>query len=173
MKCPHCGKETEENAVDNNVPTKIGSLGLELIKHFEGLYLKSYKCPANVWTIGWGHTGLTFGKPLGEGMVITKEDAQELLEIDMIRYAKPVRDLVKVPLKQHQFDALVSFTYNCGANALKNSTLLKLLNAGNYDAVPEQLNRWNKGGGKVLAGLVRRRKAEGHLWTHGVNKFNF
>jgi lysozyme len=154
-------------------PTKIGKLGLELIKHFEGLYLEAYKCPANVWTIGWGHTGLTFGKPIVAGMKITKEEAIELLEIDMLKYSKPVRDFVKVPLKQHQFDALVSFTYNCGIGALKTSTLLKLLNNGDYESVPEQLNRWNKGGGKILDGLVRRRLAEGHLWTTGTNKFHF
>ena len=147
---------------------KISKFGLDLIKHFEGLYLKAYKCPAGVWTIGYGHTAKVY-----EGMEITQDQAEEILMKDMEKYEKFVNDLIIVPLSQNQFDALASFTFNCGGGALERSTLRKLLNQKNYDAVPSELLKWNKGGGKVLAGLTRRRKAEGHLWTTGALKFNF
>jgi lysozyme len=152
---------------------KISKLGLNLVRHFEGMYLRGYKCPANVWTIGYGHTGLVDGKPIHGNMIITEEKAIELLQQDMAVFEKAVKDSVKVPLTQNQFDALVSFAFNVGAGALRNSTLLKLLNQGKYEEVPAQFLRWNKGGGKVLAGLTRRRKAEGHLFVTGELKTQF
>lgn len=152
---------------------KISKLGLNLVRHFEGMYLRGYKCPANVWTIGYGHTGLVDGKPIHGNMIITEEKAIELLQQDMAVFENAVKDSVKVPLTQNQFDALVSFAFNVGAGALRKSTLLRLLNQGKYEEVPAQFLRWNKGGGKVLAGLTRRRKAEGHLFVTGELKTQF
>lgn len=152
---------------------KISKLGLNLVRHFEGMYLRGYKCPANVWTIGYGHTGLVDGKPIHGNMIITEEKAIELLQQDMAVFENAVKDSVKVPLTQNQFDALVSFAFNVGAGALRKSTLLRLLNQGKYEEVPSQLLRWNKGGGKVLAGLTRRRKSEAHLFVTGELKTQF
>lgn len=129
--------------------------GLDLIKSFEGLHLSAYKCPADVWTIGYGAT--TGVQP---GQTITKERAEELLRDDVARFEAQVLRAIKVPLSQGQFDALVSFTYNLGAANLANSTLARLLNAGDYMGAAAQFDRWNKVGGKVLKGLVARRVAE-------------
>lgn len=129
--------------------------GLDLIKSFEGLRLSAYKCPADVWTIGYGTTAGV--KP---GHVITQERAEELLREDVAKVEAQVLRVIKVPLKQGQFDALVSFTYNLGAGNLASSTLARLLNAGDYMGAAAQFDRWNKAGGKVLKGLVSRRAAE-------------
>lgn len=137
----------------------ISQKGLDLIKSFEGLRLSAYKCPAGVWTIGYGTTAGV--KP---GQSITKERAEELLRDDVKRFEDQVLRLVKVPLTQGQFDALVSFTYNLGAANLGNSTLLRLLNAGDYKGAAAQFDRWTKAGGKELPGLVKRRAAERALF---------
>ena len=129
--------------------------GLDLIKSFEGLRLTAYKCPADVWTIGYGTTAGV--KP---GQTITKERAEELLREDVERFEAQVLRLVKVPLTQGQHDALVSFVYNLGAGNLSNSTLLRLLNSGDYKGAAAQFDRWVHGGGKILPGLVKRRAAE-------------
>lgn len=129
--------------------------GVSLIKSFEGLRLKSYQDSVGVWTIGYGATrGIT------EGMTITNEQAERMLVNDVGRFEPEVERLVKVPLSQVQWDALMSFTYNLGAANLGSSTLLKLLNAGDYSGAAEQFLRWNKAGGQVLAGLTKRRAAE-------------
>ncbi|MBK3870977.1 lysozyme [Stutzerimonas frequens] len=133
--------------------------GLDLIKSFEGLRLSAYKDVVGVVTIGYGTTS---GVKMGD--TITKERAEELLREDVKRFEQQVQRLVKVPLTQGQFDALVSFVYNLGAGNLSNSTLLRLLNAGDYAGAGAQFERWNKAGGKVLAGLVRRRAAERALF---------
>ncbi|AVX13784.1 lysozyme [Stutzerimonas stutzeri] len=133
--------------------------GLALIRQAEGLRLRAYKCPAGVWTIGYGTTA-----GVKEGQVITKERAEELLRDDVKRFEDQVLRLVKVPLTQGQLDALVSFTYNLGAANLGNSTLLRLLNAGDYKGVAAQFDRWTKAGGKELPGLVKRRAAERALF---------
>tara|TARA_B100000214_G_C23940474_1_gene615454 strand:+ start:302 stop:751 length:450 start_codon:yes stop_codon:yes gene_type:complete len=135
--------------------------GIALIKKFEGCKLESYKCAAGVWTIGYGSTnGVT------EGMSISQERADMLLMEDIEKFENAVNDLVKVDLKQNQFDALVSWTFNLGPTNLKNSTLLKVLNSTHVDwaDIPHQIQRWNKAGGKVLEGLVRRREAEALLF---------
>lgn len=139
---------------------KIGSKGLELIKHFEGCELEAYKCPAGVWTIGYGHI-----KGVQEGMKITEMQAEEMLQSELIEYEGYINDLVEVELNQNQFDAMVSWVYNLGGGNLRSSTLLKVLNAGDYDGVPAQMLRWNKAGGKVLEGLTRRRQAEADLFV--------
>ena len=133
----------------------ISEEGLSLIKKFEGLELEAYKCAAGVLTIGYGHTA-----GVQEGDVWTKEQADENLKVDMEEYAGYINDLVECPLSQNQFDAIVSWVYNLGPANLKASTLLKRLNAGDYADVPNQIKRWNKAGGKVLEGLIRRREAE-------------
>ena len=138
---------------------KISDEGLSLIKHFEGCELKAYRCAANVLTIGYGST-----KGVTEDMEITQEEAESLLQEEMHEYEGYINDMVKVPLEQHQFDSMVSWVFNLGSGNLSSSTLLKKLNNSEYDEVPEQIKRWNKAGGKVLEGLVRRREAEALLF---------
>ena len=138
---------------------KISQEGIDLIKHFEGCELESYRCSANVLTIGYGTT-----KNVVEGMKITQNQAEEMLMKDLEEFEEYVEDLIDVKLEQHQFDALVAWTYNLGPTNLKTSTLRKVLNKGAYDDVPEQMKRWNKAGGQVLKGLVRRRAAEALLF---------
>jgi lysozyme len=143
---------------------KTSPSGLELIKEFEGLRLKAYKCPAAVWTVGFGHTSAAGDPVVTSGLVITKAEAEEILKCDLVQYEDAVRKLVKVALTQSQFDALVSFTYNVGEAQFSRSTLLKRVNAGRFNEVPAEFMKWTKGGGKELPGLVRRRRAEVKLW---------
>ena len=138
--------------------------GLALVKEFEGLRLKAYKCPAAVWTIGYGHTSAAGAPIVSADMLISKENAEEILQRDMVQYEDGVRKLVTVGLTQGQFDALVDFAYNAGVGALQKSTLLKKVNAEKFDEVPAEFMKWTKGGGKELPGLVRRRRAEVKLW---------
>jgi len=135
--------------------------GIDLIKHFEGCELEAYKCPAGVWTIGYGHI-----KGVQEGDVITEQQADDMLVEELEEYENYIHNLVSCPLNQNQFDALVSWVYNLGSSNLQASTLLKVLNAGDYAGVPAQMLRWNKAGGKVLEGLTRRRQAEADLFGH-------
>lgn len=148
---------------------KISKQGLELIKEFEGVRLESYKCPAGIWTIGIGHTSAAGAPDVKPGMKITLQEAYDILNRDLDQYEDAVNKFVKVPLTQNQFDALVSFVYNVGVGAFQKSTLLKKLNAGQYNAVPNELMKWTKAGGKELPGLVRRRRAECALWR-GVDE---
>ena len=133
----------------------ISQEGLSLIKKFEGCELKAYRCPANVLTIGYGIT-----KGVTEDMEITQQEADEMLNEEIPEYEEYVNNMVKVPLEQNQFDALCSWVYNLGPTNLEKSTLLKLLNAGDYHLIPSQIRRWNKAGGETLTGLIRRREAE-------------
>ena len=134
---------------------KTGSKGINLIKEFEGCRLVAYKCPAGVWTIGYGHTG----SDVFSGLSITHERAEELLKKDLEKYEGYVEKYVPFPLNQNQFDALVSFTYNCGAGNLQ-----QLVNGRDAATVAEKMLLYNKAGGKTLAGLVRRREAERELF---------
>ena len=153
----------------------ISNEGLSLIKKFEGCPTEnglavSYKCAAGVLTIGYGSTKYK-GKPVEDNMVISMTEAEELLLHEMEEYEGYVNDFVKVPLHQHQFDSLVAWVFNLGPSNLKASSLLKVLNTGAYEDVPHQIKRWNKAGGKVLEGLIRRRLAEsllfeGNDWEH-------
>jgi len=143
---------------------KTSAAGINLIKEFEGVRLKAYRCPADVWTIGVGHTSAAGPPVVKAGMEITNAQAMKILANDLVKFEDGVDSAVKVPLKQNQFDALVSFAFNVGLGALAKSTLLKKLNAGQYDAVPAELMKWTKAGGKELPGLVRRRRAEAALW---------
>lgn len=134
--------------------------GLALIRKYEGLELKAYRCPAGVWTIGYGHT-----KGVSPKQVIDQNEANWLLANDVQGYEAAVNELVTVPLLQREFDALVSFTFNLGAGSLRQSTLLRRLNAGEDKATVfrEELPRWNKGPNGPLLGLTYRRNAEVNL----------
>ena len=138
---------------------KTSQYGIDLIKHFEGCELKAYKCPAGVWTIGYGHT-----KGVQPGDEWSEDHADHMLQVELEEYEGYVSKYVTAPLGQNQFDALVSWTYNLGGGNLSASTMLKVLNAGEYDEVPNQMLRWNKAGGKVLEGLTRRRQAEADMF---------
>lgn len=140
--------------------------GIDLIKSFEGCQLKAYKCPAGVWTIGYGHTGSVDGKAICSGMVINAQKAVELLKQDLATFEAAVNSYVTAPITQNMFDALVSFSFNVGAGALKGSTLLKKLNAKDYSGAADEFPKWNKANGKVLNGLVRRRAAEKDLFLY-------
>jgi lysozyme len=142
------------------MPRKTNKAGIELIKHFEGLHTEAYLCPANVWTIGYGHT-----QGVRKGQVITEAEAEQFLIEDLSSAESSVERLIACALNENQFAALVSFTFNLGAGNLKTSTLRRKLNGGDYDAVPSELARWVKAGGKTLPGLVRRRAAEGELFV--------
>jgi lysozyme len=151
---------------------KLSLAGANLIKHFESCLKKvgedrytSYKCPANVLTIGWGHTN-HHGAPFNSGDVWPMSKCDSVFLEDMLGFEKEVKRLVTVPLAQHQFDALVSFTYNCGGGNLAKSTLLKKVNAKNWEGAAAEFAKWNKGGGKVLAGLTRRRASESLLFQN-------
>ena len=136
-----------------------------LLKKFEGCKLSSYRCPANVCTIGYGHTSAAGSPTVVDNMKITQKQADDILRKDLVKYETGVHDLVTQPLSQNQFDVLVDFAYNAGLGNLKSSTLLKKVNAGQFDAVPAELMKWTKGGGKTLPGLVRRRQAESTWWS--------
>ena len=140
----------------------ISNKGIELIKQFEGCRLKAYQDSVDVWTIGYGHTEGVY-----EGMEISQHQADIMLGSDLVKYANYINEYVTVSLNPNQFDALTSWVYNLGPGNLKSSTMLKVLNEGSYDDVPFQIKRWNKAGGKVLKGLVRRREAEAELFATG------
>jgi len=147
---------------------KLSNTGLSLIKSFEGVRLTAYKAvqTEKYWTIGYGH----YGPDVKQNMKITQAQADAYLKSDVARFEKAVNENVKVPLNQNQFDALVSFTYNCGEGALQRSTLLELLNQGKYEAAANQFDVWNKSSGKVLAGLVKRRAKEKELFLKDLPK---
>lgn len=130
--------------------------GFALIQKYEGLRLATYVCPGGKLTIGYGHTGpdVTTGKKIDE------EEANALLVKDVQRFERAVNGLVTVPMTQGMFDALISFSFNLGVGSLKSSTLLKKLNAGNLTGAADEFLKWNKAGGKVLAGLSARRESE-------------
>lgn len=146
--------------------TKASQKGLDLIKRFEGLELKPYKCPAGIPTIGYGNTYYPSGSKVKlTDPVITKEKAEELLKFLLGSYEKSVDSFCRDDISQNQFDALVSFAYNCGVNNLKSSTLLKKVNANPNDpTIKAEFLKWNKASGRVLAGLTKRRQAEADLY---------
>ena len=147
-------------AITIGILMKLGERGTEILKYFEGCKLTAYQDSVGVWTIGYGHT-----KGVYNGMTITQEEAEQMLLTELEEYEGYIEDMVTVPLTQNQFDALVVWVYNLGPTNLRNSTLLKELNAGNYNAASTEIKRWNKAGGKVLAGLVKRREAEAELFN--------
>ncbi|MGB3641922.1 MAG: glycoside hydrolase family protein [Rivularia sp. (in: cyanobacteria)] len=156
------------NIQANSNNKKISNNGLKFIAEHEGMILNLYNDPANHATIGVGH--LVHHGPINGSESeefkngITKERAMEILQSDVIIAENTVNNLVKVPLNQNQFDALVSFVFNIGETQFSSSTLLAKLNNGNYNAVPSELNRWVHGDGKKLPGLINRRRDEGNLF---------
>lgn len=144
---------------------KISNNGLNVIKEFEGLRLKAYDDGVGVWTIGYGTIRYPSATRVKRGDTITEAQAEEYLRHDVSRFENAVNKLVKVKLNQNQFDALVSFTYNLGESSLASSTLLRKLNAGDFVGAAKEFLRWNRAGGKVMAGLTRRRKAEHDLFV--------
>lgn len=150
----------------------ISDRGLQLIKHFEGCELKAYRCAAGVITIGYGHTGDDFeGRPLTMGMTISQDEADEYLKLDLAVFCRFINKQ-DFDIVQEQFDALVSFVYNVGTGNAEGSTLFKLLRKGPeyHREAAKQFLRWNKAGGEVKRGLVRRRQAEMDLFLEGVER---
>ena len=159
----------KEGGVDERM--KISEKGLSMIERFEGCLLKASNKLDGVWTIGYGQTGSYYGKRVHRGITTTKAEAHAWLRDHSIKtYEDAVTQAVKVPLNQNQFDALVSFAYNVGVGALKQSTALRKLNAGDYAGAADALTMWTKCNGKVLAGLVRRRKEERALFLTPVTQ---
>lgn len=165
-----------------NDDLSIGKAGLGLIQSFEGYHtrLKDGSCRAyldtlvrpalrskgykGLWTIGWGNTGVSLidGSPITEGTVWTRKRAEEELRLMVVRHEAVVKKLVKVPLTQNQFDALVSLSYNLGLH--KAQSLLRALNQGDYEKAADSFALYNKAGGRVYRGLARRRSAESALF---------
>lgn len=141
--------------------------GINLIKEFEGIKTKAYKCPAGVWTIGYGHT-----KGVKKGDTCTMAQAIEFLKEDLRIFECAINDLVKVELNQNQFDALVSFTFNVGVGAFQDSTMRKFLNEGHFPLAAGQFDRWVYAKSVKLEGLVRRRAAEKELFLSPVINAN-
>lgn len=144
----------------------VNAEGIALIKRWEGFKADAYLCPAGVWTIGYGHT-----KNVKPGDRVTEAEAEAFLREDLADAENTVLREVHVPLSDGQFAALVSFVFNLGAGNFAKSTLLKKLNAGDYDAVPAELMKWDKArvNGRLVAlkGLTNRRAAEAGLWARG------
>jgi lysozyme len=159
MAGPAAGKSK-----DYGMTRRVSAAGLGHIKHFEGCKLKSYYCIAGRCTIGYGSTG-PHVKP---GMTITQEQAEEFLRRDLDAAERAVADLVKVPLTDGQHAAAVDLVFNVGRDAFAKSTLLKLLNKGQYGQAGEQLMRWVHSGSAVIAGLQRRRLAARAMWFNGA-----
>ena len=146
---------------------KISNNGLDLIKQFEGLSLTPYLCPANIPTIGYGNTFYEDGtKVTLKDKPITEQRASELIEYIVNKtFSDNINKVVKVPLNQNQFDALVSFAYNIGNGNFNWSTLLKKLNKSDYEGAALEFGRWNQANGKIIQGLVLRRQKEKELFN--------
>jgi lysozyme len=143
----------------------VSAAGRAFIGAQEGLRLRAYRDSVGVWTIGYGHTSMAGEPRVSPSMVIMRVQANEILARDLEKYESEVLREVHVPLAQCQFDALVSFTYNCGEGSLRRASLLAHLNAGNYAAVPAALLTFDRAGGRVLGALVRRRHAEAAIFN--------
>ena len=146
--------------------TKSSNNLIELIKQFEGFSAVPYMCPAGVATIGYGSTRYADGRKVTmTDNTITIDGAVQLLKQTLSQYELAVDSYCRDDINQNQFDALVDFAYNCGNGNLKSSTLLKKVNINPNDpSIADEFKKWNKGGGKVLKGLVRRREAEINLY---------
>lgn len=144
---------------------KTSSDGIEVMHFYEQCKLEAYPDPGSAdghpWTIGWGHTG----PEVVPGLVWTQEQADEAFKADLVRFESAVNHAVMVNITQSEFDALVAFAYNLGERALKTSTLLRKLNAGDKEGARREFERWNKNDGKVMRGLTRRRASESALFA--------
>lgn len=150
---------------------KASMNAIKLIQDSEGFRAKPYLCPAGVPTIGYGSTIYENGTHVKlSDPEITEERAVEILFDQLKKYENAVNRYVHVPINQNQFDALVDFAYNAGAGNLQRSTLLRKLNAGDYEGASHEFGRWVYGGGKKLNGLVKRREAERNLFMRNFHK---
>lgn len=143
---------------------------ISILKRHEGCRLKAYKCPAGVWTIGFGSTFYEDGRKVKEGDTITMEEAERLLLRVIDGFRKQIMRFVPASLPQCAIDALTSFAYNCGVAALQKSTLLKKIKANKLDlkGIEAEFSKWNKGNGKVLPGLVKRRRDEYLMYEEAI-----
>lgn len=141
--------------------------GYDLIRYFEGFYPRAYTCPGGILTIGYGHT-----KKVTPDMIIDIPKAVELLEQDALECEQAIERLVKVPINQNQFDALVSFIFNLGQGNFSKSSLLRCINQQNFGDAAVEILKWRRSSGKVLTGLVRRRRAE-NLMFRGLDWTTF
>ena len=146
----------------------VSTAGINLICSFEGLRLNAYDDGVGVWTIGFGTTIYPNGIKVKRGDTCTTEQAKAYMAHDLKKFESTVNSAVTVPINQNQFDASVSLTYNIGTGAFKKSTLLKKLNESDYKGAAAQFNVWNKGGGKVVQGLVSRRAVERKLFEKAL-----
>ncbi len=138
---------------------KISAKGFNFIRQHEGLRLKAYQCSADVWTIGYGHT-----QGVSMGDTCTREQAEQWIMED-IAWAEKAVNRQGLNINQNQFDALVSFVFNLGETAFKSSTLLKKIKANPNDpTIADEFAKWKYAGGKVVAGLAKRRKNESNLY---------
>lgn len=156
--------QSDENS-NNGVANDIDQAGLELITGFEGFSSTVYNDVAGNPTIGYGHL-ITDDEEGEYNNGVTQDQALDLLRDDAQEAVDAVNELVTVDLNQNQFNVLVSFVYNVGRGNFESSTLLRELNQGNYDRVPDELRRWTRSGGEVIGGLERRREREADLFTH-------
>lgn len=145
-----------EGGVCGVAEMQVDEKGIESTEAFEGLRLTSYQDGGGVWTIGYGHTG----PDIASHVTISQAQAERYLRADLVTAVHAVEQDVKVPLTQGEFDALVDFTFNVGSGALQMSTLLRLLNAGEYEAAAAQFARWDHVGAKAVVGLLQRRLVE-------------
>ena len=144
---------------------KVNEEGYALIKRFEGCRLKAYRCPANVLTIGYGNTFYENGMKVKDGDVITQQRAEELAKFIIDQFAVSIAPFIQKTLTENQFSACVSLAYNIGTGNFKKSSVFKKLNINPNDStIADSFRLWNKGGGKVLKGLVNRREAEIQLY---------
>ncbi|MGL4648912.1 MAG: lysozyme [Caldilineaceae bacterium] len=148
----------------NSAAPPAMNLVADIVAHFEGFRADAYLCPAGVYTMGYGTTRGADGKPVRPGMRVSEADARALLMRDLAGAARAVETLVSVPLADHERAALISFVYNVGQGAFAASTMLRLLNAGDRSGAAAQFARWNLARGKVLRGLVARRRAEAYMF---------
>ena len=148
---------------------KINQATVELVKEFEGFSAKAYKCPAGIWTIGYGTTAAAgVGITPKEGMTISKNDAEGYLHAALEKFASQIEDSITAPINENEFGAFVSLAYNIGPGAFKKSSALSSFNAGDKAKSAKAILLWNKAGGKVLKGLTRRREAERKLFLTPV-----
>lgn len=140
---------------------QLNQAGLDLIKSFESCRLQAYQDQGGVWTIGWGSTG----SDVGPGLVWSQEEADQRLMDGIQSVEEGINTLVSCDLTDNQFSALVCFAYNVGVDALAQSTLLRDINAGDFDAAANEFLRWDKVRGAMVPGLLRRRLAEKALFT--------
>lgn len=162
------------NALPPVTHRKTSKTGINLMHTFEGCEKKlpdgryeAYLCPAKVWTIGWGSTGKDpfNGGMIGKGTVWTREQCDQRFESHLAQFEEGVRDAIgEAPTTQHQFDAMTALAYNIGVSAFRRSTVARKHRSGDYEGAARAFGMWNKAGGKILRGLVRRRDAESALY---------